>query len=428
MRSRRLAPLLAAALLVSAAASCGDEPSYFELSHAEGSGTPPNPTPDQVAEGRAVVANVMTYLDPPILANSASAWAWSPLAMTSVLAQLRAGAQGETAASLDEVFGSDGGTEAFVRSVHAADETVRRLDGPTGAPDGSLREVDVRRADALWGRSGTTWAPAFLDQLTGGYDASMWMADMAQDPEQATADINGWVRSQTGDQIPRLIPDGSIREETRLVVTSALAFSAPWNTPMAELPDASFTDPDAPEPVVDVPTIGVDASLAVRHGPDWRSVTIPYAGSGAAMTIVVPSGERDPGPVELLAGVVPALGAPADPSPVSLSMPAFSIDAPLGGLQALGALSTPGAGFVPMTGEPGTSPLRVDSLQQRTVLDVTAAGTSLPGPSGATTEPAEAAGDGEPFAVGGPFAFVIHDVATGIPMIVGWVREAPTRR
>jgi serpin B len=125
--------------------------------------------------------------------------------------------------------------------------------------------------------------------------------------------------------------------------------------------------------------------------------------------------------------VVPVLAAPADPSDVSLSMPSFAIDAPLGSLQAWKPLTVPGGSYAPMTDESAAQPRRVDALQQRTVVAVDAAGTSLPEPD-ASARPGSVAGEGEPFVVGRPFAFVIHDVETGIPMIVGWVREAPTSR
>ncbi len=429
MRRRRVIPLLATGLLLVGAAACSDEPTYFEPTHVEGSGTPPNPTPEEATAGAAIVGNVMTFLDPQLLTISGGDGAWSPLAMTSVLAQLRAGSRGDVAASLDEVFGADGGSEAFTGAVHAADETARRLDGPTGGPGGKLRHVEVGRGDALWGRSGTTWTPAFLDQLTGGYSASMWMADMVNDPQRATAAINQWVTSRTGDQVEQILPVGAIRDETRLVVTSALSFSAPWETPMAALPDATFRDPGAPDPEIDVATIGVDASLVVRRGLEWRSVTIPYAGNAVAMTIVVPDRDRDPGPVELLAALVPELTAPAEPADVSLSMPVFSVDAPVGNLQALTPIFTPGADLFPMTDDTGAQPLRVDSLHQQTVVDVDAAGTSLPDDADAApAEPGSVTGEGETFAVDRPFTFVIHDVEVGVPLIVGWIRRAPTSR
>lgn len=430
-RVRRLWPLLVAGLVLGALGGCGDEPSYVDPSHVEGSGTPPNPTDAEAVAGSATVAHVMRYLDPLILTHAAgTTWAWSPLALTSTLAQVRAGSRGAVADQLDDLFGTDGGSDAFVRSVHAADETARRLDGPTGGANGELDRIDVRRGDALWGRSGTTWSPTFLDALTGGYGASMWMADFEGDPERARAAINQWVASQTDGQIDRLLPNGPGVEDTRLLATSALSFAAPWQTPMVALPDAPFTDRHAEVPTVDVPTIGVDAPLVVRGGPSWKAVTVPYVGGSAAMTVVIPDGGREPSPFELLAAVVPQLTAPADPSPVALSMPAFAIDTPLSGVTTPGGpLFTPGTDLFPMSSDRAGRPLKLDSFFQRTIVRVDERGTSLPpdqgGPTGTTSTGART---GEPFVVGGPFAFVIHDVATGTPLIVGWVREAPTSR
>lgn len=431
--ARRCCSVLAAGLLLVALMGCGDEPSYFGPSHVEGSGTPPSPTDADAAAGAATVIHVMRYLDPMIQSHTASTtWAWSPLSLTSTLAQVRAGSRGAVAEQLDEVFGTDGGSDAFVRSIHAADATARRLDGPTGGTDGGLARIEVARGDALWGRSGTTWSPAFLDTLTGGYGASMWMADFEGDPDRARAAIDEWVASQTDGQIDRILPTGSGVEDTRLVVTSALTFSAPWQTPMVSLPDAPFTDRYAEVPTVDVPTIGVDAPLVVRRGTSWKAVTVPYVGGTAAMTIVTPDGGREPSPTDMLAALVPQLADPAEPSPVALSLPVFAIDAPLSGVTTPGGpLFTPGADLFPMSSDPAGRPLRVDSFLQRTIVGVDAAGTSLPDDQDQSpTTSTAGTGDrtGEPFVVAGPFAFVIHDTATGTPLIVGWVREAPTRR
>ena len=216
-----------------------------------------------------------------------------------------------------------------------------------------------------------------------------------------------------------------------LVVTSALSFSAPWETPMLTLPDAPFTVPSAPVPEVDVVTVGVEAPLAVREGAGWKAVTIPYAGRNSAMTVIIPAEGED---IEIaapavLAEAVPQLTTPVEPSLVALSMPAFAIDTPLGGIQNLRGTSLfePGVDLFPMSDDPEGRPLRVDSLHQRTFVRVDAAGTSLTESTiEARDTDAMPLADAEPFVVAGPFAFVIHDTATGIPLIVGWVGDAPT--
>src|SRR4030095_6628345 len=54
--------------------------------------------------------------------------------------------------------------------------------------------------------------------------------DFKKDPEAARAYINKWVADQTRDKIRDLIPQGGIKELTRLVLANALYLKAPWAT------------------------------------------------------------------------------------------------------------------------------------------------------------------------------------------------------
>ncbi|MEZ5137576.1 MAG: hypothetical protein R2711_01985 [Acidimicrobiales bacterium] len=90
---------------------------------------------------------------------------------------VRAGATGELAGALDEVLG-DGG----VGAVGAVGEAVRRDAGTTSTGDGTTAEIELGDATAVWGPSGQTWAPGYLDALARSFGASAWTVDVAHDP------------------------------------------------------------------------------------------------------------------------------------------------------------------------------------------------------------------------------------------------------
>ena len=55
--------------------------------------------------------------------------------------------------------------------------------------------------------------------------------DYASDPEHARREINDWVAEHTREHITDLLPEGSINNGTRLVLTNAIYFSAAWEEP-----------------------------------------------------------------------------------------------------------------------------------------------------------------------------------------------------
>ena len=92
-------------LLLVATPACGDEPTYFEPSHVEGPGTPPSPTDAEAAEGAETGIRVTNQLNPSLATETVgSTYAWSPQALTSTLAHLRAGSRVDLASGVDVLF------------------------------------------------------------------------------------------------------------------------------------------------------------------------------------------------------------------------------------------------------------------------------------------------------------------------------------
>ena len=97
-----------------------------------------------------------------------------------------------------------------------------------GTERGRIRLDIVSR---LWGQVGYTFLPDFLDTLAANYGAGLNLLDFAKDAEAARVTINDWVAQQTADRIQDLIPPGALGSLTRLVLTNAVYFKAPWLDP-----------------------------------------------------------------------------------------------------------------------------------------------------------------------------------------------------
>lgn len=111
------------------------------------------PVPGDLAAGTAIVRSVAAKLLSPLLAgHPGENVAFSPLSIVLALGMLRAGAQGDSAAELDALFGVDG--SALPAALNAVDQRLAELDGGDPKPsDGFDGHAHVSLANALWART-----------------------------------------------------------------------------------------------------------------------------------------------------------------------------------------------------------------------------------------------------------------------------------
>jgi serpin B len=424
---------VAAGLVVSAALAlpgCGDDGGPRGASHVEGSGTYQQGTPEEATSGAAVVRKVGAELYAPIVdAAGDGNVAYSPLSIASVLAMTRAGARGDSADQLDAFLGT-GGDGAQPSDVTAAADAVDDQTGPVQLASGDMGEIDLTNANALWGQSGVAWQAPFLDELTTGFDSSMWMADYATDPEHARREINDWVAEHTREHIPELLPEGSITSDTRLTLTNALWFKAPWPKDLDEVGRQPFTT--ASKEAIEAPMVRTTGSYAHQDRDGWESVTLPYAGDDLAMTFVVPDdGRLDAFEAALDADLLREAITGGTPTALQLTFPTIDLDrrAAIGeALRTMGVTApfTTDTDFEPMTTDERAQPLHLADVLHQATVTVDEHGTEAAAATAATFETVSGAITDTEVTVDRPYLFVIHDVANGTPLFIGRVTD-PTK-
>lgn len=94
-------------------------------------------------------------------------------------------------------------------------------------------------AGALWLHEQMTLRRDFADFLAAGPRTRAYPATFDGDLNNVRLQINEWVRHATGGMEQNLLPGASIRPETNLVLSCALAFAASWREPF----DPALTRP-----------------------------------------------------------------------------------------------------------------------------------------------------------------------------------------
>jgi serpin B len=204
---------------------------------------------------------------------------FSPLSMGIAFGMADAGARGETAAQIEDVFHLPRSGEELHAAFNALDQALANVGRST-----------LRLANRMYPATGYELVPEFVQTLGASYGARLERLDFAADTEAARGRINRWVAERTEERIPELMPSGSITPDTVLVLVNALYLEAKWSQPFGKYPteQAPFTRPDGS--TVEVPLMH-NAELQARYvdARGYQAVELPYGKGELSMLVVVPT-------------------------------------------------------------------------------------------------------------------------------------------
>lgn len=222
---------------------------------------------------------------------------FSPTSIALALAMARAGAKGDTASQMDAVLHTSGWDELGA-GLNALDQALAQrnatwqdeyLDPPT-------REVALRIANTSFAQQDWSIEQGYLDRIASTFGAGVRLVDYRTDYEAARKLINAWVRDQTKQRIPELVPEDVLSEMTRLVLVNAIYLKANWMTEFSpyDTKPAAFTRLDGSR--VDVQTMEnlwwSDEREPYARGTGWQATELLYRGpentAPLAMTLILP--------------------------------------------------------------------------------------------------------------------------------------------
>lgn len=192
----------------------------------------------------------------------------------------RAAADEATGEAIDEAFG--------LPQAMAAHEAWNAIDLGIGE-SAEAEALVVAIADRIWPRLDVTPDQAWVDLLAAQHGATTEALDFAGDADGSRDIINSWVSEQTMGLIPELLPSGFIKSNTVLVLTDAVYFKAPWETPFGKYSPVTdaFTKLDGS--TVDVEFLR-ELELGEKRGAgdSFVGAEIPYEGGEFSMLLIVP--------------------------------------------------------------------------------------------------------------------------------------------
>ena len=285
---------------------------------------------------------------------------------------------------------------------------------------------DLAVVNAAWGQRGYTFLRKYLDVLAVNYGAGLRLLDFEGDPDGSRKTINAWVSQETNDRILDLLPPGSIDPATRLVLTNAVYFSAPW----LDAFDFSQTRTGAFGPLhgdtVYVPMMRQQIHIDYAAWEGGQAVELPYNGNTLSMILLVPDrGAFEAFAAELDAAQYESILSALESRAVTLQLPRFqaSYEASLiDPLSALGMTDPFTGGVADFSGIDGRHDLFIADVLHKAWIAVDEAGTEAAAAT-AVLMPAGGAGEPVPVTVDRPFLFVIRDIPTNTILFLGRIVE-----
>ena len=339
---------------------------------------------------------------------------FSPYSISAALAMTYAGAESITEIEMAEVLHFSLYEDLLHSSFNLLDQNLT----PDAERDSTF---SLHIVNALWGQTGYTFLPEFLEILAENYDASISLLDFSDNPELCRETINEWVVEQTNGKIENLIPRNILTTATRLVLTNAIYFKAQWLFQFDEM--GTFDQPfhliDGEE--VTVPTMQQTEHFPMARGDGYMAVELPYTDRRISMLVIVPDANRFPEVEEILGNdFINEVTRSLTDANLYLSMPRFETVSAFQLEDVLSEMGMPSAFGMSadFSGMDGTLSLYIASVIHKAFVSVDEEGTEAAAATAVVMEKI-IGGSSIEFIVDRPFIYLIRDRETGTILFMG---------
>ncbi|EDL91757.1 serine (or cysteine) proteinase inhibitor, clade B, member 2 [Rattus norvegicus] len=94
-----------------------------------------------------------------------------------------------------------------------------------------LGDYLLESANKLFGEKSARFKEEYIQRCKKYYSTEPEAVDFLECANEARKKINSWVKTQTKGEIPNLLPEGSVDEDTKMVLVNTIYFKGRWKTP-----------------------------------------------------------------------------------------------------------------------------------------------------------------------------------------------------
>ena len=342
---------------------------------------------------------------------------FSPYSLSTAMAMLYAAAEGETKAQIQKTLHYP--APATLNPNSAA--LYNQFNKPN--PDYKLATVND-----LWMQQGLTPTKSYIDTVQSYYSGQVTALDFEGSPDPARQTINKKIAEKTKQLIPELLPKGSIKSDTAVVLTNAVYFKGDWTMPFTAERTSAQPFYNAIGRASTVQMMQQQSYFDYYENKYIQVVQLPYKGDDLSMLVVLPKLNHKLAMQQLAKSLsttkIKQWSAGLVRQEVDLQLPKFKLDARyqmktlLADMGMTKAFNN-GAEFNLYADGP---PIKLDEVYHQAVVTVDEKGTEAAAAAGAVgmyvgrSYPVE-------FKANHPFMFVIKDNKTDAILFLGQVNK-----
>ena len=342
---------------------------------------------------------------------------FSPYSLSTAMAMLYAAAKGETKAQIQKTFHYP--TPAILNPNSAALYNQFNKSNP---------DYKLATVNDLWMQQGLTPTKSYIDTVQRYYSGQVTALDFEGSPDSARQTINKKIVEKTKQMIPELLPKGSIKSDTAVVLTNAVYFKGDWTLPFTAERTSAQPFYNAIGRASTVQMMQQQSYFSYYEDKHIQVVQLPYKGDDLSMLVVLHKFNHKLAMQQLTKSLsatkIKQWRSGLVRQEVDLQLPKFKLDARYQMKTLLADMGMPkafnnGAEFNLYAD--GT-PIKLDEVYHQAVVTVDEKGTEAAAAAGAVgmyvgmSYPVE-------FKADHPFMFMIKDNKTDAILFLGQVNK-----
>lgn len=342
---------------------------------------------------------------------------FSPYSLSTAMAMLYTAAEGETKAQIQKTFHYP--TPTTLNPNSAA--LYNQFNKPN--PDHKLATVND-----LWMQQGLTPTKSYIDTVQRYYSGQVTALDFEGSPDPARQTINKRIAEKTKQMIPELLPKGSIKSDTAVVLTNAVYFKGDWTMPFTAERTSAQPFYNAIGRASTVQMMQQQSYFDYYEDKHIQVVQLPYKGDDLSMLVVLPKLNHKLAMQQLAKSLnatkIKQWSAGLVRQEVDLQLPKFKLDARYQMKTLLADMGMPRAfnNRAEFNLYADGPPIKLDEVYHQAVVTVDEKGTEAAAAAGAVgmyvgmSYPVE-------FKADHPFMFVIKNNKTDAILFLGQVNK-----
>jgi serpin B len=349
-------------------------------------------------------------------AGNSSNFVFSPMSITPAFGMVALGARGETQKQLDATFHFQPNT-SFHSELGKLQQKILKSAGDS---------VEICIANRAWIEKSYRVLSKYSKSLRRSYNAKIYTTDFIGNFEGSRLLINKTIQADTKDYIKDLLPQGSLDEMTRLVLTNAIYFKGKWEVSFDPKRTSARDFTLSSGEKVKCPTMLADDKFGYYVGTSYQALELNYRGSKLSLLILLPNEDTPMADFEknLSLKLYQQAVAGLNPEKVTVLLPKFTIETSLSLKQTLSDMGMPIAfsNEANFSGISGKNDLKISDAFHKAYIEVSEEGTTAAAAT-AVVVAIKSMLPANTFVANRPFVYILRHKDTGAILFMGKVEN-----